>query len=356
MDGIRVGIIGMGFIGKLHLDALRRLDGVEVSAVSTSHPNAEFGCRICNSWQEIIDDPSIDAVHNCLPQAMHREVNIAAMAAGKHIYSEKPLGMDTSDAMSQLKALKEHPVAAAIGHQYRANAAVAELRERIRSGSAGKVLFFSGRYFQDSLAHGDDYSERRLPENSPARTLSDLGSHLLDLSVHVLGSRIRKVMALMQTHYSERQGHPIHSDDTTFLLVEMENGVCGTLSVSKAAHGHKNDLFLSVSCSEEELSWSQEMPDRLSIWSREKGNAVLFPDSRIFSDKASRLITLPAGHVMGWADALRNSMALFYGSIRDGSWKGDVDYATFADGCHVSAAIDAAVLSSSSGRWEEVEA
>ena len=359
MRKIRVGIIGMGFIGKLQYEALKRIDEVEITAVSSRHLSQESfpeSVNVYSSWEDLIEDPRVDAVHDCLSPALHKVVNIAAIRAGKHIYSEKPLGMNAADVRAQLSELAGNPVANAVGHQYRANAAVREMKERIQSGQCGSVLFFTGCYSQDSLAYPTDYSARRLPENSRARALSDLGSHLIDISSYVLGSSVRRVSARMMTHYPERAGHRITSDDTTFLLVELENGCCGSLVITKAAHGHKNDLRLTVSCSEKEIGWAQQVPDRLYEASRTEGNRVLFADRNTFSAQTSDLITLPAGHVMGWNDALANNMRLFYRSILDGSFCGGQEYATFADAYRTAAVIDAALSSSDSGRWEEVEA
>lgn len=357
MKRIRVGIIGMGFIGKLQYEALKALDEVEVVAVSSR--NNSLGTlpkevRTYTSWEDLIADSEVDAVHDCLPASLHKDVNIAAIKAGKHIYSEKPLGMSLADVRLQISELEKKPVVNAVGHQYRANAAVREMKHRIQSGRCGKVLFLTGCYSQDSLAYPTDYSYRRVPENSRARALSDLGSHLIDISVYVIGSPVKRVFANMITHYPEREGHRISSDDTTFLLLEFENGACGSFVISKTAHGHKNDLSLTVSCSEKEIGWKQQLPDRLYEASRIEGNRILFADKNIFSPEASDLITLPAGHVMGWNDALINNFRMFYKSILSENSEKEEDFATFFDAYRTSAVIDAAVASSDTGTWVEV--
>jgi predicted dehydrogenase len=366
MKRIKVGVIGLGFIGKLHLDALRRIPQVELCAVSSAVPleleNARnvYGIQKCYpSWRDLVLDPEIEAVHDCTPVALHEEINAFCIEHGKHLYSEKPLAMNTLQVAHQLDVLAKNPVANCVGHQYRSNAAIHAMRELYESGACGKLLFVRGRYFQESLAESTDYTKRLVPEDSPMRALSDLGSHLADLIDYLTGTKIKSVCASMVTHYPVRyDGNrevSIKSDDTTMAQIVMSDGTPGMFIVSKTAVGHKNDLSVSMECSKMELTWNQEQPGCFCKNERKNGNAVIFMDPKYCSDAVRPYISLPVGHLMGWCDALRCNMQSFYQSITDGSWTGPVPYTTFRDELSVSRFLDASVISSQEKRWVDVE-
>lgn len=367
MKTIHVGVIGLGFIGKLHVDALRRIPGVTIVAISSavkeemeSVGNAYAIEKRYASWEDLIDDPKVEAVHDCAPVSLHEAINSRCILRGKAIYSEKPLAMDSADAKRQIALLEQHPVPNLVGHQYRSNAAVHAMKELLEKGTCGTLLFIRARYFQESLCKQSDYTSRLVPENSPARALSDLGSHLADLIDYLTGSTIAKVNATMITHYAERTPLsqapvPIHSDDTTLAQFVTEKGVFGLFAVSKCAQGHKNDLEIALECSECELIWNQQQPDRYQMNRRESGNALVYVDPKYCSPSVKPLVSLPVGHVMGWADALRNNMQLFYASIQQGTWKADVPYTTFHDELSVQEFLDSAMQSSREQRWVEVK-
>jgi len=367
MNTVQVGVIGLGFIGKLHIDSLRRLPYVRVVAVSSAVQEEmelignAFGIeKRYKNWEDLVQDPDVQVVHDCAPVQLHGLINSRCIMEGKSIYSEKPLAMDSADAERQIAALDEQPVANAVGHQYRSNAAVHAIKEKLQSGNCGKLLFIRGRYFQESLCREQDYSLRLVPENSPARALSDLGSHLADLIIYLTDSSFASVCANMITHYPERidvstgRKIAIHSDDTTIAQFVLNSGVPGIFEVSKAAHGHQNDLEIAIECSECELVWKQQVPDRYEINSRGTGNCTVIVDSKYASDSIRPLISLPAGHVMGWTEALKNNMQMFYQSIREGSWKNSVPYTTFRDELAVQQFIDACINSSCSRGWTDI--
>ena len=216
MKTIRAGIIGTGFIGKLHIEAIMRIPGSTITAVchhSGERLNAvkeQFNItRGYEDWRDLIDDPNVDVVHNCTPNHLHDEINRAAIMAGKHVYSEKPLSLNASNAFELYRLACEKGVAHGVNHQYRLNAAVQEMRERINGGECGRILFVRGHYLQESHAQKTDYSKRLIPETSPARALADIGTHWVDTVYCVTGKRIASVYADMHTH------HPVRIDPAT---------------------------------------------------------------------------------------------------------------------------------------------
>jgi len=369
MKTFRIGVVGTGFIGALHMDALRRIPGIEIAAVCETDKNLlpivkhKFGVNQgFTDWRELVTNPEIDVIHNCTPNHLHDEVNRAAILAGKHIYSEKPLSLTAAGAKELWLLAAEHKIAHAVNHQYRLTAAVQEMKDRIQRNAYGRPLFVRGYYFQESQSRKTDYSKRLVPETSPARALADIGSHLTDIISCIMEQPVVSVMADMHTHHPVRIDPvsktevPIHSDDTTAVLFRLRDGTPGMMMVSKVACGHKNDLTVTVDAEEGEITWKQQQPDRLYIGRRDEGNSEIFMNFRQVSDLAKPYTTLPAGHVMGWTDSLRNHIKAFYESIWNGSYlEGNQPYATFEDGWHTNLFIDACIKSSSDRTWVDIK-
>lgn len=363
-----VALIGLGFVGKLHYDALRRLPNIHIrtivvhSETDVDRVKAEYDADIVTtSWQEAVADPQIQVVHNCTPNALHDQVNLAAIAAGKHIYAEKPMSLTTEGAKQVLEAATAAGVAHAINHQYRMNAAVLEMRARLRRGDGGRPLFVGGQYLQESVARATDYTPRRIPETSPARALLDIGIHWADTASFVMGCPIRKVYARMYTHHPVRMDPAtgreihVHSDDTTSIMLEFADGTPGSALFSKCMLGHKNDFRVTVSGDQREYAWHQERCDWLQVGNRELGNETVYMDKANTCPEVHPYIFLPAGHAPGWMDAEKNAMLAFYNFLEGERYlKEEVPYATFADGVMGNRFVDACLASAREDRWVEL--
>lgn len=368
MYQINAAIIGMGFIGKLHYDALRRVPGVHIRTLVVHRPEEipivrEYfdADKVTDSWQEAVADPAVQVIHNCTPNALHDAINEAAIAAGKHIYAEKPMSLTTAGAEAILKKAQAAGIAHAINYQYRMNGAVLEMRGRIVRGDAGRPLYVSGGYLQESVARKTDYTPRRIPETSPARALLDIGVHWADTAGFVMGVPIARVYARMYTHHPVRvdpatgREIPVRSDDTTAVMVEFADGTPGSALFSKCMLGHKNDLSLTVSGDIREYGWHQERCDWLQIGNRGMGNERVYVDKAAASPELLPYLPLPAGHAPGWSDALKNAVTAFYAAVRtEGYRKGSVPYATFADGVLGNRFVDACLISARENRWAEL--
>lgn len=368
MYQLNVAIIGMGFIGKLHYDALCRIPGVHIHTLVVHRAEDIPAVRECydadvvtDSWQEAVADPRIQVIHNCTPNVLHDPINEAAIAAGKHVYAEKPMSLTTEGAVEILNKAKAAGIAHAINYQYRMNAAVLEMRGRILRGDAGRTLYVSGKYLQESVAKSTDYTPRRIPETSPARALLDIGVHWADTAGFVMGVPIRKVYAKMYIHHPVRTDPAtgrrieVHSDDTTSVMVEFADGTPGSALFSKCMLGHKNDLSVTVSGDEREYSWNQERCDWLQVGNRGLGNETVYVDKAAALPETSPYLTTPAGHAPGWQDALKNAMAAFYTAIRTEAYqKAPVPYATFEDGVMGNRFVDACLASAQRDAWVEL--
>lgn len=360
-----VALIGLGFVGKLHYDALRRLPNIHIRTIVVHKAQDIPAVKeyydadiVTDCWQDAIADPQIQVIHNCTPNALHDAINLAAIAAGKHVYAEKPMSLTTEGAEQVLAAAKAAGIAHAINYQYRMNAAVQEMRGRIRRGDAGRPMYVSGQYLQESVARMTDYTPRRIPETSPARALLDIGVHWADTASCVMGVPIKKVYAKMYIHHPVRidpvTGREIHvqSDDTTSVMVEFADGTPGSALFSKCMLGHKNDLRVIVSGDKKEYFWHQERCDLLHTGDREHGNETIYVNQSNALAEVHPYIALPAGHAPGWLDAQKNALIAFYGSIESESYlTGEVPYATFADGVMGNRFVDACLKSARQGQW-----
>lgn len=367
MKKLQVGVIGLGFIGPQHIDGLRRVPGVEVAAVcgrdmdNLKAVQTRYDVpKAYPDWREMIADPAIDVVHNCTPNALHDEINRAAIFAGKHIYCEKPLSNSAAEARAIWNLAVEKGVAHGLNHQYRLNAPVQEMKARLKNGLAGRTLMAYGQYMQESASQHTDWSSR-MGNTGIARAINDIGIHWVDTACCVLGQPVASVMADLTIHHPVRtdaQGvqHKMDTEDTAFLLLRFADGTPGSLMVSKAANGHKNDLRVTVECENYGMEWAQENPDRFTVGVKDIGFETVYMNPRTCQPETKPYITTPMGHVMGWPDALHNALERYYSSIFDGSYQTEKQpYATFEDGFRGMAFVEACIRSHKTRAWVEVE-
>ena len=202
MTRIGMGLVGAGFVGPHHLDAVRRLGYVDVVAIAGS---SEASARrkadalgvptAYGSAEALLADPKVQVVHNATPNHLHYPVNAAAIAAGKHIVSDKPLAMTAAEARTLVDLAKAAGIVHAVTFNYRGNPLVQQARHLIARGDLGRPTFLHGHYLQDWLLKDTDYSWRLEPDKGGASSaLGDIGSHWCDLAQHVSGLRITEVL------------------------------------------------------------------------------------------------------------------------------------------------------------------
>jgi predicted dehydrogenase len=196
---IKAGIIGTGYIGISHIEAIRRIGFAELVAVTDSNTalarrkaEENYIPRCYDSVDELLADPEIEVVHNCTPNSLHHEINEKVIRSGKHLFSEKPLARSSAESGSLVKLLAQHPdVVAAVNFNYRMNPLVQEMRQRVAKGDIGKVTLAHGSYLQDWLLYDTDYNWRLEPEVcGVSRCIADIGSHWMDAVQHVTGAKI----------------------------------------------------------------------------------------------------------------------------------------------------------------------
>jgi predicted dehydrogenase len=384
MKRIGMGLVGPGFVGAHHIDAVRRLGFVDVVAIAASSDESArkkaeaLGVpKAYGSYEALVADPDVHVVHNTTPNFLHVPVILAAFAKGKHVISDKPLATTRDDARRLLAAANDAGVVHAVTFNYRGNPLVQQAREMIAGGEIGDVHFVHGAYLQDWLLQPTDFSWRLEPEKGGASSaMGDIGSHWCDLVQHVTGHRIVEVLADLKTVIGTRlkpststeafargggegrQPVAIQSEDLATILVRFDNGAKGSVNVGQVCAGHKNGLWFEANGRRASVRWFQERQNELWIGRRDAANATLLKDPSLVGDAARRYTHLPGGHQEAWADAFCNVMRDVYGFIAAGKKMSDQRppaFATFEDGYDSACVVEAVLESHRRGAvWTKV--
>ena len=379
-----MGLVGPGFVGAHHIDAVRRLGFVDVVAVAASteesarrKADALGVAKSYGSAEALAADPDVDVVHNTTPNHLHTPVIMAALAHGKHVISDKPLAVNASESRALLDAATRAGVVHAVTFNYRGNPLIQQARAMVAAGELGPVHFVHGSYLQDWLLEPTDFSWRLEPDKGGASSaMGDIGSHWCDLVQYVSSHQIVEVLAdlttVIKTRYrptgsaeafSEQRGTEgrtpvtIHSDDLATVLVRFDNGARGSVTVGQVCAGHKNDLWFEINGQRSSLRWFQERQNELWLGHRHGPNGVLLKDPSLLGPEARPYAHLPGGHQEAWSDAFRNVMHDIYSFIvEDGLRSGRTpSFPTFDDGYRCALVVDAVLESHRRGGvWTRV--
>jgi predicted dehydrogenase len=378
-----MGLVGPGFIAAQHIEAVRRLGGVEVvalagSSVDSARRRAAEWCvdRAYGDYRELIADPDVDVVHNTTPNHLHLEVSMAALTARKHVISDKPLSDSAEHSRALWDAARRAGVAHVVTFNYRGNPLVQQARSMVSGGDLGPLCYVHGQYLQDWLADERVYSWRLDPaRGGSSSALRDIGSHWCDLAEHVSGLRIEAVLADLGTVVAQREVSRaaggtfsrtttrgrrkvrIKSEDLATVLLRFRGGAKGCVAIGQVLPGHKNDLQLEVCGRAASVRWLQERQNELWVGRFGQPSTVIGKDPSILSADAARYAHLPAGHQEGWADAFRNVIADAYQWIREGAkaQARPAALATFADGYRSDLLVEAMLASHAAGGvWRKV--
>lgn len=380
LSRIRAGVIGVGFIGVAHVEALRRL-GVEVAGVAGSTPErtrrkAEAAGlpRPYDSVEELVEDPSIDVIHVTSPNYAHADQVRHCVEAGKHVICEKPLALTSVDTADLVARASAAGLVNAVCFNIRFYPANHQARAMVLAGEIGTPRLVTGSYHQDWLLRETDWNWRLQPEEAgELRAVADIGSHWLDLSRFISGKRVTEVMADLHTLVSVRRHPPgpvetfaaagdvdeliseeMTSDDAAGILLRYEDGTRGAVTISQVSAGEKNSVRYEVAGSESALRWYSGNPDELYIGHRGRPNEVLFRDAGLYHPQAAATTSYPGGHVEGFPDTFRALFAAVYADIAGGGPADTPAYPTFADGHDAVLVTEAVAASSRSGSWTPV--
>jgi predicted dehydrogenase len=382
MSKAKVGLIGAGYIGLVHLEMLRRLDGVEVVAVADSDPGRarEAAKRhaisaVHGDGRDLIADPGVEVVHNCTPNHLHFDLNRRTLLAGKDLVSEKPLALDARESGELVRLAADRGALTAVNFCYRYYPVVQEAAARVRRGSLGEVRAFVGHFLQDWLFYETDYSWRLDPAVAGrANVVADLGSHWCDLVQFITGRKIVEVMAELHTCIPKRRKPaagplsfgagpagageevPIILDDFAALFLRLDNGARGNFTTCQVAAGRKVDLEIQVFGTKESYAWSHVRPNALWVGHRDMGNEIFYESPRLQAEETRKYAALPTGHPMGYHDAVFNLFRDYYSALaaKRAGTPAAVDFPNVQTGHEVMKVIDAAVESARTGAWVKV--
>jgi len=376
----KVGVVGTGFMGRTHLEALRRLGSVEIRAVAgTSLEKARqlanaFAVDLATAdYREIINDPAIHAVHICTPNALHFPIAEAALRAGKHVLCEKPLATSSSEARKLVSLAKDNKLRNCTCHNLRFYPMVQQMRCMREEGDLGEILVAQGTYSQDWLLYDTDWNWRiESGANGPSRVMADIGSHWCDMAEHVTGERIGSLCADLQIFHKTRK-RPKHSVETftgKMLKPEDYESVAidtedfgsaifrigergrGAFTASQVSAGRKNCLSIEIYGTRASVAWNQERPDELWIGQRNTNNQIVVKDPSLLKPGARSFADYPGGHSEGYDDTFKQVFRRFYQSIEDGSVP--VEYPQFSDGLRQLLILESEIESNRKHAWVDI--
>jgi predicted dehydrogenase len=380
LSAIGAAVIGTGFIGTVHVEALRRI-GVQVRGVLGSTPergaSRAAALGVPHAWPSLdalLDDPAVDVVHVTSPNHLHVAQASAILRSGRHVVCEKPLSMTAPEAAGLVELAASSGQVNAVNFNIRFYPLHQHVRELIGSGGLGDVRFVTGHYFQDWLLHDTDWNWRLDPDKGGSlRAVGDIGSHWLDLTSFLTGLPIVAVMAdvatfvplrhqptgPVETFSTDRSADTVDremaTEDVATILLRFANGARGSVAVSQISPGRKNSLRWEIDGSDAAAAWDSETPDHLWLGHRDRPNEILLRNPALMGEAGRVASALPGGHVEGFADTFSALFRAIYADVVAGRPALDPPYATFAAGYDEMLVNDAIARSARTGRWVDVD-
>jgi len=361
---VRAAVVGTGFMGRVHLEALRRLGNVEAFTVN---PRSEA------EYQRALADPAVQAIHICTPNALHVPMAEAALVAGKHVLCEKPLATSSQDARKLVELARARRLRNCTCHNLRYYPMVQHMRRMREGGDLGEILVVQGTYSQDWLLYDTDWNWRiDARDNGPSRAWADIGSHWCDMAEHVTGLRITALCADLQTFHATRKRPkrsvetftgktlaptdyaetPVTTEDFGSAIFHMGARARGAFTASQVSAGRKNRLSIEIYGTKASAAWNQERPDELWIGHRNIANQIIIKDPALLNEGARSYADLPGGHSEGYDDTFKQTFRRFYQSIESPAV--EPEYPQFADGLRQLIILEAAMDSHRRRAWVEV--
>ncbi len=375
-----VALIGGGFIGPVHAEALRRLGltvvGLLGSSPERARPTADrLGVDyVYEDLDDLLSDPAVGAVHIASPNRDHFDQARRSLESGRHVVCEKPLAVTSvqTAALAALAATRPD-LAAAVNYNVRYYPLAQEMKARVARGDLGRVLSVTGSYVQDWLLYPTDYNWRVEPDGGAnLRAAADIGTHWMDLAQFVVGRPIARLNADLATFHEERRRPAgpvetfsgaapaetvpvrVETEDYASVLLHFDGGARGVYHVSQAVAGRKNRLTIEVAGTEAALAWDSESPESLWIGRRGRPNELLMRDPSLLTPEAAATARYPGGHAEGFPDTFAALCRSIYGWIaaRDGS---PPPFPTFADGHREAMLCEAIARSGRGAGWVDLD-
>ena len=380
MKRFKTVVFGTGFVGRIHVEGVRRLGNVEVYAIGVGPEDdgprlaAELNVeRVSADYEQLLQDPEIDAVHVCTPNALHFPIARAALQAGKHVLCEKPLATSVTQARELVELARSFKLRNCTFHNLRFYPMIQQARRMVEGGELGEILIVQGTYSQDWLLYDTDWNWRLLSaEGGPSRCLADIGSHWCDGVEHVTGKRITAVCTDLATFHKTRkrpkaavatfsgktlqpedyEDAPIDTEDYAAVMFRMGDRTRGCFTVSQVSAGRKNSYRFEIYGTKSGLAWDGERQDELWMGQRSAPNQLLLKDPSLLKDAARPYADLPGGHSEGYDDTFKQVFRRFYSSIENPN--AEPQYPQFADGLRQLTILEAELASHQARGWVNV--
>jgi len=357
----KTAVLGSGFMGRVHVEALRRLGTVDIVEIADR--------------SRIFSDPSVDAIHICTPNALHFQMAKDALEAGKHVLCEKPLATSVEEARALVAAAERAGRRNCLNHNLRYYPMVQHMRRLREAGEFGEILVVQGTYSQDWLLYDTDSNWRVDPAlGGSSRCMADIGTHFFDMAEHVTGLRVTSLCADLQTFHRTRRRPkgavetfagkllqpedydrvPVSTEDFGAVIFRMGERTRGAMTASQVSAGRKNRLSLEIYGSKGSAAWDQERPDELWMGQRNAANQVLLKDPSLLRADARSYADLPGGHSEGYDDTFKQVFRRFYASFEHPA--AAPDYPQFRDGLRQLNILQAVLESHAARGWVEVPA
>ena len=378
-DIIKVGVAGTGFIGPVHIEAVRRLGNTDVIALCEStqalaeEKARAFGVPTAyGEYDEMLKNTGIDVIHICTPNHLHYEMSKKALEAGKHVVCEKPLSMNSKEGRELAEIAQRSGLVCAVNLNCRAYPIVQQIKAMVSRGDLGTIYAINGSYQQDWLFLETDYNWRLEKQFSgESRAVADIGSHWFDTVESITGLRVEKVFADFATFHKTRKkplkpletysgkllaaedyaDMPIDTEDYATVLLRFSGGAHGSFTANQVAAGRKNRMYFEIYGSKCSVGFDSELPNQLWIGRREGANEIMLKDPSLLYHEAAEYNSYPGGHNEGYADTVKHTMIRVYNAIAGVK---DQIYPTFQDGLRELILCEAIVESAGKEQWVKI--
>jgi len=377
---LNIALIGHRFMGKAHTHAYT---DVPIFFEPKLRPVKKVLCAVGDDvadvahnwgwqewdtdWKKVVSRPDIDAVDICAPSILHKEITLAAVREGKHVFCEKPLAMNLSDAKEMYEEVQKAGIVHTIGFNYRKVPALALGRQLIKEGRIGRIFHFRGIYSQDWLVNPDFPLAWRLrKKDAGAGSSWDLGAHVVDIARYLIGG-IDEVVGHQTTFVKERpvaafedgltaiagkKKGTVDVDDTTSFLARFENDTIGIFEVTRYGTGHRNQNRIEVNGGNGGFVFSMERMNELDFYSSEDPEHVQGYKTIQVGESSHPYMAgwWPAGHIIGFGDTFVHEILDFVNAIADKKEASP----SFHDGYICQAVLAAVDRSIAERRWVKI--
>lgn len=368
--GVGIGLVGSGFMGRCQANAftsvatLFETPVLPVKAVladageDVAERNAQaLGfARATADWKTLVEDSAVEIVAIAAPNALHEPIALAAVAAGKTVYCEKPLSVTVPSALRMTEAAETKGVVTSVGFNFLRNPVIRLAKDILQGGEIGPITGFRGRHAENYMACADvPHSFRTDPSGGGA--LADIGSHIVSLARYLLGP-VREVIGDCATIFPTRPVAPnadarrgVAVDDMTHALLRFESGVSGSMEANWAATGRTMDLSFEISGEKGAVFFSQERMNELRIYRRQAaGPGFTKIEAGPDHPPYGRFCPAP-GHQLGFNDLKVIEVA----ELLDAHAGGPECFPDFREALQVQRTIEAIARSSRTRAWTKVE-